>query len=92
MRFTLAPLPAGTRLVFAQPVYPGWQARVDGRRVAIGRDDVFPAVTVPADARVLEFAYRPSLLAGKLVTTVAFLVLLGSLAAGRRDRPPAPRS
>ncbi len=89
VRFTLQPLPAGTRLVFAQPSYPGWQARVDGRRTVTGREDIFPAVVLPAGARVLEFAYRPSLLAGKLLTASAFLVLLGSLVprlASRRRR------
>ncbi len=91
VRFTLRPLPAGTRLVFAQPSYPGWQARVDGRRIATGREDIFPAVVLPAGARVLEFAYRPSLLAGKLLTASAFLILLGSLAAARRSRPAARR-
>ncbi len=85
VRFTLSPLPSGTRLVFAQPAYPGWQARVDGRRVALGREDIFPAVVLPTQARVLEFAYRPPLLAGKLLTTLAVLVLLGSLAAGPRS-------
>ena len=83
VRFTLSPLPAGTRLVFAQPAYPGWQARVDGSRVAIGREDIFPAIVLPATARVLEFAYRPSLLAGKLLTALAGLILLGSVAASR---------
>ncbi len=96
VRFSLQPLPAGTRVVFAQPFYPGWQARVDGHRVAIGHDDIFPAVVLPANARVLEFAYRPSLLAGKLLTAFAVLLLLGSLAARRRLRPAAtaagPRS
>ncbi len=89
VRFSLQPLPAGTRLVFAQPFYPGWQARVDGHRVAIGHDDIFPAVVVPAGARVLEFAYRPSLLAGKLLTAFATLLLLGSLGAWQRSRPAA---
>ncbi len=90
--FTLRPLPAGTRLVFAQPFYPGWQARVDGRRVAIGRDDIFPAVVLPAGARVLEFAYRPPLLTARLLTALAVLILLGSLAARRRPRGRSPRS
>ncbi len=90
VRFTLRPLPAGTRLVFAQPVYPGWQARVDGRRVQIGREDIFPAVVVPAGSRVLEFAYQPSLLTAELLTALAVLVLAGSLAASRRAKPPVP--
>ncbi len=89
VRFSLQPLPADTRMVFAQPFYPGWQARVDGHRVAIGRDDIFPAVVVPAGAHMLEFAYRPSLLAGKLLTAFATLLLLGSLGAWRRSRPAA---
>ena len=76
VRFTLASLPAGTRLVFAQPAYPGWKAWVDGRKAQIGKEEIFSAVTLPANAKTVEFAYRPSVLAGKLLTLATSLILL----------------
>ena len=87
--FEIAPLPAGTRLVFAQPAYPGWVALVDGRPVASGREEIFAAITLPAGAREITFAYRPSLLAGKLVMLCCGLVLLAAWwpRPGRRPGP-----
>lgn len=67
------------RLVFAQVKYPGWEARIDGRRVPLSSEDVFLALDLPAGARRVEFLYRPAwfwpaLLAALVVafTTAAF--------------------
>ena len=89
--FDIGALPAGTRLVFAQPSYPGWRAWVDGRAVALEREEIFPAIVLPANAHQIVFAYRPTLRAGKLVTLVCCLILAAAVAgwwrAPTRDRP-----
>ena len=77
--FEIAPLPAGTRLVFAQPVYPGWQAWVDGRRVNADREEIFTAIVLPAGARRVSFVYRPSLLVGKLLMLCCGAILVSAV-------------
>jgi hypothetical protein len=76
--------PAGDGLlVVSQPFYPGWQARVDGRRVPILRADyLLQGVPVNAGSRVVELTYRvaawPALasLAALLAATAAGLALV----------------
>ncbi len=48
-------------LVVSQPFYPGWQARLDGRRVPIERVDyALQGVALPAGAHRVELDYRLS--------------------------------
>ena len=77
---------SGGTLVVANAGYPGWEARVEGRRVevggGVGRRQEIP---VPAGRLRVELAYRPpSLRLGLLLAAVsgAFLAVLA--VAGRR--------
>lgn len=94
--FQLAPLPRSTRLVFAQPVYPGWQASVDGHATTIDREEIFSAIALPPGSRAVVFAYRPDLRPAGALTLAALLALVASLCleSGWRSgttpiRPPA---
>lgn len=69
--------PSGGIVVVANPYFPGWRARVDGRPVEL---DPVPgaAITlaVPPGSHEVELAYRPrSLLAGLWVAALALLLL-----------------
>jgi len=59
VKFRLKPDAAPHRVVFAQPIYPGWQAFVDERPVPLHQTDIFMAVDAPAGSRQIEFTYRP---------------------------------
>ncbi len=90
--------PAEGYLFLSDPFYPGWQARVDGRREELLRADyAFRAVAVPAGNHRVTMAFRPgSWLAGLgigLVTGVALLLWVGAGPARRRRgaRPEAGR-
>ena len=80
--------PSGGTLVVANAGYPGWEARVDGTRVAVGggvgrRQEI----EVPAGRVRVELAYRPlSLRLGLLLATLsaAALALLARRPLQRR--------
>ena len=69
-------------LFWSQSLYPGWLARIDGKRIAdpIPGNYLFQAVAVPAGTHQVEFIYRPaSVIWGGAVTLLslalwAFLV------------------
>jgi hypothetical protein len=64
-------------LLLSDTWYPGWEARVDGTRVAIWRGDyVFRAVPVPAGNHVVDFTYRPRSFTVGMVLAGAALILL----------------
>ncbi len=67
-------------LVFTDPYFPGWVARVDGRPTTIFRaDSLFRAVAVPAGEHTVTFSYEPEPLAiGGAATlgTAAFLLVI----------------
>jgi hypothetical protein len=49
-----------TRVVMADPAYPGWRARVDGRSAPVEvAEGALRAVAVEAGTHVVELAYRP---------------------------------
>ncbi len=83
--FDLAPLPAATTLVFAQPFYPGWRASVDGRATAIGHEEIFSAIALPPGSRRVVFAYRPDQRPAAALTLAACLALAASLRLSRRS-------
>jgi hypothetical protein len=73
--------PAGGELVVANPYYPGWEARVDGRgeRFAARAGEAVRLV-VPSGSHRVELLYRPrSLYAGVLIAVVALLLLAVTL-------------
>lgn len=83
--------PEGGTLVVANAGYPGWQARVDGRRAAIGggvgrRQEV----GVPPGRVRVELAYRPLSFRLGLAAAVLTAALLAVCAA--RPRPVAGSS
>jgi hypothetical protein len=52
--------PGEARLVRRESELPGWRAEIDGREVAIDREDgLFQAVTVPAGDHEVTFSYAP---------------------------------
>lgn len=77
---------AGT-LVVTDAWAPGWQARVDGRRVDVTRVDyLFRGVPLAAGAHRVEFSYRPlSWRIGWIVSVLALAALIGTLARRRRS-------
>jgi hypothetical protein len=64
-------------LVLLDTFYPGWEARIDGRRFPIEAANVaFRAVAVPAGRHEVRFAYRPgSVRAGAIISALALAVL-----------------
>jgi hypothetical protein len=48
-----------TRLVFAQPDFPGWVAEINNKRVPLVRDLIFMSVFVPAGRSEIVFRYAP---------------------------------
>jgi hypothetical protein len=75
-------------LVLLDTFYPGWEARVDGRRVPIEAANVaFRAVAVPAGRHEVRFAYRPgSVRTGAIISALALVVLAACMVIrpGRR--------
>ena len=65
-------------LTLAQANYPGWQARVDGRRVPLWTANyAFQAVNVPSGRHDVQVAFRPrSFWIGGAVTGLTLTVLL----------------
>ena len=53
------PIPVSGRLLFAQPWYPGWVARVDGRVMPVQEDDGVMAIDV-AEASDVTVEYAPA--------------------------------
>lgn len=89
-RFDLALAESGTFLL-ANPFFPGWEARVDGRRAPLDSRVGAPiALRVAAGRHVVEIVYRPSSwrlgVSAFLVSAVVLLVL-----AGRGARTAASR-
>ncbi len=83
----LSPPGAPTRLVFAQPWYPGWTARIDGRPAPLTREGLFAAVDLPAGAGTVSFVYRPALwLPGGVTVATAAILAAAWIAAARARR------
>jgi hypothetical protein len=68
-------------LVMADTWYPGWVARVDGRRTEIfPAEGLFRAVAVPAGRHTVELAYRPlSFYLGAGISLMAWILMLVKL-------------
>ena len=64
-------------LVLSQMDYPGWQARVDGKPVAVLRANyAFQAVAVPAGRSMVDLRFRPhSLYIGAALSVLGMLVI-----------------
>ncbi|MDI3339482.1 MAG: YfhO family protein [Sphaerobacter sp.] len=82
-------------LVVGTPWYPGWEARIDGRRVPLDQvGGVVQGVSVPAGTHTVEILYRPrsvwlglALCVGGLLTAGVWTLLLAHHA--RRARAAA---
>jgi hypothetical protein len=81
---------AETQLVLADPMFPGWEADVDGRSVAIASAVGSPIrVAVPSGRHVVEVEYRPlSFRLGVGMACAALLVLGAVVWRGARANPP----
>lgn len=67
-------------LVYSDPYYPGWQARLDGTPTTIYRvNGGFRGVIVPAGSHELTFVYRPTLFYLGAALTLLTLTGLGWL-------------
>ena len=75
-------------LVLSDMDYPGWEARVDGRRVRLRRVDyLLRGVPVGEGEHTVEFVYRPlSFDVGLILTIAGGWVALGMLVPFRRRR------
>lgn len=65
------------RLVLSEVDYPGWQARVDGERVPIVRDQgLLRSIDMPAGPHDIQFVFRPwSVYAGMALAGLALAAL-----------------
>jgi len=79
-------------LVLADPWYPGWTARVDGRPAPIHRaDDLFRGVSLPPGRHGVAFLFRPrSCTIGRAVSlaAIAVVALILTATALRTRRSP----
>ncbi len=79
-----ASLAADGLLVISQPFYPGWQARVDGRRVPLYRTDLLlQGVSLQAGTHRVELTYSLSPWPA-ILSAVALLGSMAGLALTRR--------
>ncbi len=71
-------------LILGWPVYPGWHAELDGRRVPVRTvDGLLPAVWSPRGTHRLEWVYEPaSVHRGEMLSILGLLALAGWPAAG----------
>jgi hypothetical protein len=79
------PGPAG-RLVLADPPYPGWSVRVDGRRAPTRvQDRIFRAVDLPAGRHRVEWRFEPrSVRHGFVISLATLVAALGYAGFARR--------
>lgn len=82
-------------LVVGTPWYPGWEARIDGRRATLDQvGGVLQGVSVPAGIHIVEIVYRPRSVWIGLALCVSGLILAGiwtliaARAARRAPHPP----
>jgi len=74
--------PDETEVVVANPWYPGWKLRVDGRPAEMsGRPGAPITVTVPAGRHMLELRYRPLSFTLGVAVAALSLCVLGACAA-----------
>ncbi len=85
--------PRAGYLVLLDSYYPGWRATVDGRDAAIHPANVaFRAVAVPAGRHRVVFRYLPrTVVAGGVVSGLAWIAILGLVLVPRVRRPVSPR-
>jgi hypothetical protein len=78
-----------TRVVMADPAYPGWRARVDGRSAPVEVvERSLRAVAVEAGSHVVELAYRPaSVYLGAALSVTGLLLALALRRRADDDRP-----
>ncbi len=78
-------------LTAANPMFPGWTARLDGRTVALtAKPGEAMTVAVPAGTHRVEFLYRPASFRWGCATAVVVAILLA--AAAWKLPPAAPAS
>jgi hypothetical protein len=78
-----------SELVLTDLSFPGWKAKVDGKSADVHRVDyLLRGTNLPAGRHRIEFSYEPlSFRAGWILSLIALLALIGTVAAGlRRDR------
>jgi hypothetical protein len=75
-------------LILDDTAYPGWQASLDGHRVAWHpANEDFRAVAIPAGQHTVTFRYRPgSVLKGAIISVVCGLIVLALAIAGGSRR------
>jgi hypothetical protein len=82
--FSLQTYEAGF-LTFAQPSYPGWEAKVNEAGAAIGPSDIFMRISVPSGESRVEWRYSPWWFpAGMAAWALVALVTLGSFLGNLR--------
>lgn len=84
--------PSGGMVVVANPYFPGWRARVDGRPVEL---DLAPGeairLAVPAGSHTVELVYRPrSFLVGLILAGVALALAVAWAVWPRRPAASRP--
>lgn len=68
------------RMVLSEMFYPGWEARVNGKRVNISKYKIFRSVPVEKGSNIIEFIYQPkSFIIGATLSVVNWVFVLGFL-------------
>jgi len=61
-------------LVFAQPVYPGWNVYVDGKKAILDTTDIFMSVKLSGAEQEIEFKYQPKFIYYGIITVILVIV------------------
>lgn len=73
-------------VVLSDTYYPGWIARVDGRKKSIERvHDVLRGIHVDAGEHTIELRYEPLSFQWGVILSVVGLMLSGAVALGQRE-------
>jgi len=77
--------PCAGMLIFAEPYFPGWEARVDGRPARIlAAFGTLRGVAVPAGNHTVELRYRPRTVYGGAALSALGVLICAGLALARR--------
>ena len=68
------------KMVLSEMFYPGWEAKVNGKKVDIFKYKIFRSVPVNKGSNTVEFIYQPkSFIIGATLSAVNWLLILGFL-------------
>ena len=67
-------------MVLSEMFYPGWEAKVNGKKVNISKYKIFRSVPVEKGSNTIEFIYQPKgFIIGATLSVVNWIFVLGFL-------------